>query len=290
MPGVAVVTGANSGIGKATAVRLAQDGYTVFAGARHDEGLEAITAFAEDLGLVGQVLPIRLDVADDESVEAAFAAIAETGPVLVLVNNAGISGSGTVEDTPIADYQAVFDTNVLGVIRCTQQVLPAMREAGYGRIVNISSASAILGPPVMSSYGASKFALEGLSESLQAEVAPFGIRVIVLRPGTIMTPIWGKSDPPPSGTAYDAATTHLMTVLMHNLTKSGVKAAVVGDVIGDAVAADDPSFRYLVGDADVHATMRAEHTDEELLGVYALEGDEFRARYTELSGIDYWAE
>jgi NAD(P)-dependent dehydrogenase (short-subunit alcohol dehydrogenase family) len=283
-----VVTGANSGIGLAAALRLAADGYDVFAGARRAEGLEDIAAAAESAGL-DRVRPISLDVGDDESVAAAFGEILSVGPVAVLVNNAGISGGGTVEDTPIDTYQSMFDTNVLGVIRCTQQVLPGMREQRDGRIVNVSSASAIMGPPAMSAYALTKFALEGLSESLQTEVAPFGIRVVVLRPGTITTPIWAKASPLSPDSPYADTHEFLMQVITHNLTTSGVGPEAVADVIGDAVADDAPSFRHLVGDADILARMRERHHDDDLFGAFFLEPDEFRDRYREMTGVDYWA-
>ena len=217
----AVVTGANSGIGLATSLRLARDGFEVWAGARSDAGLAAIEQAASDAGL-DAVRAVQVDVTDDRSVEVAFATIQADGPVDVLVNNAGITGAGSVEETPIGTYQAMFDTNVLGVVRCIQQVLPGMREAASGRIVNISSSSAIQSPPLMAPYATTKMAVEGISESLQAEVAPYGIRVIAIQAGTILTPIWGKNPPPPEDTPYTAARDFLLKVLMHQLTTSGV--------------------------------------------------------------------
>jgi NAD(P)-dependent dehydrogenase (short-subunit alcohol dehydrogenase family) len=207
----------------------------------------------------------------------------------VLVNNAGITGAGSLEETDIATFQAMFDTNVLGVVRCTQQVLPAMREAGAGTIVNISSSSAIISPPLMGAYASTKRAVESLSESLLAEVAPFGIRVVVVQAGTILTPIWGKSEAPPADTAYPRARDFLLQVLTHQLTNSGVPADAVADAIADAVSADAPPLRHVVGDAEVLAAMRRRHPDDDLFGAYALDGDELRDRYRELSGIDYWA-
>ena len=200
MAATAVVTGANSGIGLATALRLAADGYRVVASSRRPEGLEVIESAAAAAGVTA-LRPVLLDVTDDDSVAAAFSSILGDGPVDVLVNNAGITGSGSVEETSTSTYQAMFDTNVLGTVRCAQQVLPGMRAAGAGRIVNISSSSAILSPPLMGPYASTKLAVEGLSESLQSEVAPFGIRVVVIQAGTILTPNWGKADPPPEATA-----------------------------------------------------------------------------------------
>lgn len=288
MADIAVVTGANSGIGLATALRLAGDGYEVFAGTRGEAGIEAIEQAATAAGADG-VHAVQLDVTDDASVEAAFGRVLAAGPVAVLVNNAGISGAGTVERTPIAEFQANFDTNVLGTIRCIQHVLPGMRDAGGGRIVNISSATAVLSQPLLGAYGLTKHAVEGLSESLQAEVAPFGVRVIVVRPGTILTPIWGKAgllDPDPD---YAAAQDILMAVVTHNLSRSGVPPEAVAEVIAAAIADDDPAFRHDVGDIDVvhraHANLDG---GDGLYDLHALEGDDFRQRYAEVTGIDYW--
>ena len=280
----AVVTGANSGIGLATALRLAADGYDVWAGARSDNGLAAV----EEAAGSHLVRPVRLDVTDDDSVAAAFAAVLAEGPVDVLVNNAGITGAGSVEETPVDVYQSMFDTNVLGTVRCTQQVLPGMRTARSGYVVNISSSSALLSPPLMAPYASTKRAVESISESLQSEVAEYGVRVVLIEAGTILTPIWGKSETPPEDTAYPRARDLLLSVLMHNLTTSGVPAETVADAIAGSVADPAPPFRRLVGDADVLAGMRARHTDEEVLGVYFLEPDELRARYAELAGVDYW--
>jgi NAD(P)-dependent dehydrogenase (short-subunit alcohol dehydrogenase family) len=284
----AVVTGANSGIGLATALRLATDGYDVFAGARRAEGMADIEAAAADRGL-DNLHAVSIDVTDDASLNGAFSTILADGPVAVLVNNAGITGAGSVEETDIATFERMFDTNVLGVVRCTQHVLPGMRAARRGRIVNISSSSAITSPPFMSAYASTKFAIEAISESLQSEVAPFGIRVIAVRAGTILTPIWGKAEALPAETAYPQARDFLMQVLTHNLTKSGVGPEVVADAIAAAVEDEAPALRHLVGDAEVLAGMRERHTDEELFGVYFLDGDAFRDRYRTLSGTDYWS-
>ena len=283
----AVVTGANSGIGLATTLRLAGDGFEVLAGARRAEGLDDIAAAAEAAGVSG-VVPVTLDVTDDDSVAEAFGAALARGPVDVLVNNAGITGAGSVEETPVATFQAMFETNVAGVVRCTQQVLPTMRQLGAGRIVNISSSSAILSPPLMAAYASTKRAVESISESLQAEVAPFGIRVIVVQAGTIHTPIWGKAESPGEDTAYPEARTFLMEVLTHSLMTTGVPPETVAAAIAEAVEHDEPSLRHVVGDAHVLAGMRDRHHDDDLFGVYFLDGEEFRIRYRELSGVDYW--
>lgn len=286
MRGRAIVTGANSGIGLATALRLARDGYEVFAGARRDDALGDIAAAADAAGLEG-IRPTRIDVNDDASVADAIGAIADDGPIAVLVNNAGITGAGSVEETPVEAWRAMWETNVAGVVRCTQAVLPSMRAARAGRIVNISSSSAITSPPLMAPYASTKFAVEALSESLQAEVAPYGIRVIAVRAGTILTPIWGKSEVPAEDTAYPAARDFLLKVLSHQLTSSGVAPDVVADAIADAVEAEAPPIRTMVGDATVLHDLKERHGDD-LFEVYFLDDEAFRVRYAEMSGIAYW--
>lgn len=283
----AVVTGANSGIGLATALRLGRDGYEVWAGSRSEAGLAAIEEAAAAAGL-DTVRPVQMDVTDDGSLAAAFAVIQADGPVDVLVNNAGITGAGSVEETPIATYQAMFDTNVLGTVRCVQHVLPGMRSARRGRIVNISSSSAIQSPPLMAPYATTKMAVEGISESLQAEVAPYGIRVIAIQAGTILTPIWGKNEAPSEDTAYPEARDFLLKVLSHQLMNTGVPADAVADVIADAVEADSPPLRHLVGDAEHLAALNDRHGDA-VIDAFFLQGEDFRQLYTELSGRDYWA-
>jgi NAD(P)-dependent dehydrogenase (short-subunit alcohol dehydrogenase family) len=282
----AIVTGANSGIGLATALRLAADGYEVFAGARRPEALADIAAAAEAAGTDG-IIPTLLDVNDDASVADAIGAIAADGPIAALVNNAGITGAGSVEETPVEVWRAMWETNVGGVVRCTQAVLPSMREARAGRIVNISSSSAITSPPLMAPYASTKFAVEALSESLQGEVAPYGIRVIAIRAGTILTPIWGKSEVPAEDTAYPAARDFLLKVLSHQLTSSGVTAEVVADAIAGAIEAEAPPIRTLVGDATVMHDLKERHGDDQF-EAYFLDDEAFRVRYAEMSGIAYW--
>ena len=182
-PGVAVsravlVTGCSSGIGRATAERLAAAGWNVYASARRIEAVE---------GLAG-CRPIQLDVTDDGSMRAAVERIVrEEGAVGALVNNAGYSQSGAVEEVPLADARRQFETNVFGLARLTQLVLPGMREQGWGRIVNVSSMGGRLTFPGGGWYHASKHAVEALSDALRFEVAGFGIDVVVIQPGLIRT-------------------------------------------------------------------------------------------------------
>ncbi len=177
---VALVTGASSGIGDATARRLAQSGYTVYAAARRAGRMDAL----QEQG----IRTAALDVTDDASMVALTGKIiAETGRIDVLVNNAGYGSYGALEDVPIAEARRQFDVNIFGMARLTQLVLPHMRGQRDGYIVNISSVGGEMWEPLGSWYHATKFAVEGLSDSLRAEVSCFGIKVVVIEPGAIRT-------------------------------------------------------------------------------------------------------
>lgn len=175
-----LVTGCSSGIGRATAERLARSGWTVYASARR---LEAIAPLEE----AGCRL-LRLDVTDDDSMQAAVEEVERAeGAVGVLVNNAGYSQSGAVESVPLDEARRQFETNVFGLARLTQLALPGMRQQGWGRVVNVSSMGGRLTFPGGGWYHASKHAVEALSDALRFEVQGFGIDVVVIQPGLIRT-------------------------------------------------------------------------------------------------------
>ena len=183
MPNVSkavLITGCSTGIGRATAERLVRGGHTVYATARR---LEAI----EDLKAAG-ARTLTLDVNSEESMQVAVAAVEEAeGAVGALVNNAGYSQSGAVEGIPLDSLRSQFETNVFGLVRMCQLVLPAMRRQGYGRIVNVSSMGGKLTFPGGGAYHATKHAVEALSDALRFEVAGFGVAVSIIEPGLIKT-------------------------------------------------------------------------------------------------------
>lgn len=175
-----LITGCSSGIGRATALRLATGGWTVYASARR---VEAIA----DLADAGCRL-LALDVTDEASMVAAVAQVErEAGAVGVLINNAGYSQSGAIETVPLDAVRRQFETNVFGLVRLTQLVLPAMRAQGWGKIVNLGSMGGRLTFPGGGHYHATKYALEALSDALRFEVAGFGIDVVLVEPGLITT-------------------------------------------------------------------------------------------------------
>ncbi|HXW17229.1 MAG TPA: SDR family oxidoreductase [Candidatus Acidoferrales bacterium] len=183
-----LVTGGTDGLGRATSLLLASEGYRVFAGGRNAHRRAALDVEANDRNL--PLATLELDVTDDESVNRAVAEIEQqAGPVEILINNAGIAIGAVVEEISLADLRKQFDTNYFAIVRLSQRVLPAMRERRRGRIINMSSVAGLLGSPVMGPYSSSKHALEGLSDSMRFELIPFGIHVILIEPGFIPTNI-----------------------------------------------------------------------------------------------------
>ncbi len=181
---VAIVTGASSGIGAATARALHGAGYVVYAAARRTERMA-------DLDAAG-IRTMAMDVTVEESMTSGVErALREAGRIDVLVNNAGYGSYGSLEDVPLSEARRQFEVNVFGAARLAQLVLPTMRAQGSGRIVNISSIGGKMYEPLGDWYHATKFALEGLSDSLRVELRPFGIDVVVVEPGAIRTE-WGR--------------------------------------------------------------------------------------------------
>ena len=189
---VSVVTGANSGIGRATALHLAESGHHVYGTVRSVGRAGKLLDAAEERG-VGIEL-VELDIASDSSVRDGFAQIVEqAGRVDHLVNNAGVGGNGVVEESTPERLLDVMNIDLCGAIRCLQAVLPGMRERGSGTIVNVTSIAGRLAAIAQAPYVAAKWALEGVSEELAIEVAPFGVRIAIIEPGVTKSSIFGKN-------------------------------------------------------------------------------------------------
>jgi NAD(P)-dependent dehydrogenase (short-subunit alcohol dehydrogenase family) len=183
-----LITGATDGLGKATALLLAERGYRVFAAGRSAEKRAQLDALARERKLPLETL--ELNVEDDASVQRGVAGVlAKGGAIDVLINNAGVNFTATVEDLTMEDWRRQFETNVFGVLRVTKAVLPQMRERRRGRILMMSSVSGFLTPPTQGAYSGSKHALEGISNALRLEMYPFGIEVVLIQPGYIVTGI-----------------------------------------------------------------------------------------------------
>jgi NAD(P)-dependent dehydrogenase (short-subunit alcohol dehydrogenase family) len=272
-PQVAVVTGANSGIGRATALHLAQQGYRVFGTVRSLDKAGKLQARANELGISVEL--IEMDVADDASVQGGFADIFRaTNRVDVLVNNAGIGGNGVVEESTSQMYHDAFNVNVVGAIRCTQQVLPNMRERKSGTIVNITSVVGKFAAIAQAPYVASKWAFEGVSEELAQEVAPFGIRVVIIEPGVTKSSIFAKNiDAPNQSGAYDAHYRRMFAFYAAGITNA-TPAEEVGALIHHAITTDAPQLRYACSWAGPEIVAgRAKQSDSDWVAMATSEHD-----------------
>jgi len=242
---VALVTGASSGIGAATVRSLRERGYLVYGAARRVSRLTALEAEG--------MRALAIDVTDDAAMSGGVERVLqETGRIDVLVNNAGFGAYGALEDVPMEDGRRQFDVNLFGPARLIQLVLPTMRAQKSGTIVNVSSIGGKIYGPLGSWYHATKFALEGLSDALRLELAPFGIRVVIVEPGAIRTEwntIARENLIETSGdTAYAAIAHRVRDVLARaDAAEHGSDPRVVAEAIGTAVTARIPRARYAVG-------------------------------------------
>lgn len=235
---VTLVTGASSGIGREIAQLLAQRGARVFGTARNPKSASPVPG----------VEFVRMDVTDDASVSEAIQGIVQkAGPIEVLVNNAGYGLIGALEETTLQEARDQFETNFFGVLRVTNAVLARMRQAGYGRIVNISSVVGFIPAPFMGMYTASKHAVEGYTETLDHEVRQFGVRAVLIQPSYTKSNI--SQNEKTAQTHLDAYAVHRQR--MHELVGKGVKQGdepqLVAEAVWRAVAAKSPRLRYPVG-------------------------------------------
>jgi NAD(P)-dependent dehydrogenase (short-subunit alcohol dehydrogenase family) len=259
-----LITGCSTGIGRATAEELTHQGYEVVATSRELDGMDGLHADRK----------FALDVTDQSSIDAV---VAQAGPIDVLVNNAGISVWGPIETVPVPLVEKLFDTNVFGVVRMTQAVLPQMRERGRGAIVNISSAAGrTCGSPFLGWYGMTKHAIETMSEALRVEVGHLGIRVILLEPGAVDTNfpasrVTAGVDAAPYDTLFESFTQGIS-----EMRSTVYPPSAVAEIIAEALTEDRPKLRWY-GSPDAEAIISSR------LGVA---DDVLEARMRERLGID----
>lgn len=238
-----LVTGASAGIGRATAIHLAQNGYRVYGAARRMEKLQELKAYG--------IKPIALDVSDDENMISCFHHIfSEAGSIDILVNCAGLGSYGALEDVPIAEAKNQLEINLFGTARLIQLVLPGMRKNKFGKIVTISSIGGKVGLPMGSWYHASKFAIEGLSDCLRNEVRQFGVDVIVIEPGgtkSEMTGIGAADMMRVSGKTVYSGLAKGLEKMYADMTKSAVEPLVIAKLIRKGIEAKNPRTRYVGG-------------------------------------------
>jgi NAD(P)-dependent dehydrogenase (short-subunit alcohol dehydrogenase family) len=235
---VALVTGASSGIGKETALALVAAGFNVVGTSRDTSRVTPLDG----------VTFLGLDVASDASVAAAVQEVSERfGRIDVLVNNAGVGSMGAAEETSVAQAQAVFDTNVFGVMRMVNEVLPHMRAQRRGRIINISSVLGFLPQPYMAAYAASKHAIEGYTESLDHEVRDHGVRALIVEPAYTRTGFEANSAKPDTPLHAYAKQRQTVDRVMAEAVRGGDAPAVVAQAIVAAATDPKPKPRYTAG-------------------------------------------
>jgi len=235
---VFIVTGATRGLGRALAEEMTRRGNRVYgAGRSWPEDREELT-----------FRPLIMDVHDDASVsKAAACVLEEAGRIDVLANNAGISLSGPVEETPLENARSVFETNYFGAVRMIRAVLPAMRSQGTGTLVNVGSAAGRIGIPFQAHYAASKFAMEGLTEALRHELQPFGIRLLLIEPGDVRTTIWERSEHViPEGSPYAGALSRFHEAKKKEMGDAADPPGKVAREIADIVDSSSGRLRHPV--------------------------------------------
>jgi NAD(P)-dependent dehydrogenase (short-subunit alcohol dehydrogenase family) len=265
---VAVVTGSSSGIGLAASLALAKNGYLTYATMRNLAKQDSIQSVAEKEHL--PVRTVQLDVTDENSVKNAIQSIlSESGRIDLLVNNAGYGMTGAFEDIGMDEIKSLYETNVFGVIRVTQAVLPIMRKQGSGRIINISSGAGRIGYPGGSAYVSSKFALEGLSESMAFEVEQFGIKTVLVEPGFIRTNfaeniVTAKKAQDPNSPYSQTMMQMKSSSHRRRMIENAPDADLVASVIVEAATAKEPNLRYLAGkDVQQMVAAKKSMSDEE---------------------------
>ena len=239
---VVLITGCSTGIGLATATQFSNEDYQVIATARNPESSEELV----ELGKKDNVLLKELDVCDQVSVDKLFDELNDFD-VDILVNNAGVGGSGSVENAGIEFAKILMETNYFGALRMIKKVIPSMRIKKSGAIINVSSQAGRRPFALMSHYCATKYALNGLSESMAHELARFNIRVTLIEPGTVITPIFGKGNSIPEDEEnYSIFQGRMIRQVTKGLTELGCGPEVIAKCMVDFVTTEDPKLHYLL--------------------------------------------
>lgn len=274
-----LITGANSGFGLLAARKFAEAGHTVHAGFRSESRAGDLHALALELP---SVHPVRLDVTDQSLINGAIAEARKAGPIDVLVNNAGFEVSCPVDSLSDDVLQRQFDTNVFGVVRMIRAVAPEMRERKQGTIVNLSSIVGWLTVPYGAAYAATKHAVEALSEGLWFELAPFGIRVVVVEPGVFPTSFHSNVVTAPDfneGSPHWANAERYRGAMRPSMDGSKSDPQEVADLVFEAATTVAPKFRYAAG-ADARAFIPA---------YKSMEFEAFREALLTRAGLADWA-
>ena len=266
-----LITGTSTGIGLATALVLGRAGHNVYATMRNPARAPELATTAAQ-----EKLPIKvsaMDVDSDSSVQASIAEIQKaTGHIDVLVNNAGVERNGSIEELPLSDFRLVMETNYFGPLRCIKALLPDMRQRKSGCIINVTSVAGKIANSPLAPYAASKFALEALSEALAQEMKSFGVRVAVVEPGIIETPMAKRIQEPLTGSPYSqqARFAHLFAASL----KNPVPPSLVAEKIREIIESGTQQLRHPVGpDAVPLLEWRKSLTDEQWIDLHGADDD-----------------
>ena len=266
-----IVTGANSGIGRSTAITLAKNDYTVFATMRSLERGEKLREMAQELNLV--IKEVELDVSDTDSVNQGINEILEqTDQIDVLINNAGVGSNAVIEDVDIESDKSVFETNFWGVVRCIQAVLPTMRQQKSGHIIQVSSIAGRLGLPAQPIYSASKWALEGLSENLAHDLSSFGVKVSIIEPGVTRTAILGKNNTVPENDDFENIYARMLDMYMQGI-EANIRPETVSETILQCLESSSKQLRWPVAwgaETMINARHDGSVSDEEWVKIGSL--------------------
>ncbi len=285
---VILITGSSTGIGQEAAITLARRGHTIYASCRNPAAATDLQARVEAESLPVKIL--ALDLLDPTSVKNCIASVIDAeGRLDVLVSNAGVGGGRALEETPLEEIREVYETNVFGALSVMQAVIPHFRERRSGRLVNVTSLAAVNVFGCHGTYSSSKAAMEAMCTALSQELAYFDIKVSMVEPGCIMTPMWEKGSMPPEDSAYSESFQRLMKFGEFGLGRAA-STGDCADAIVDAVESDQPKFRYPVG-PDAEDFFRAYWEladDEEWRRIALLDNEAYAERMAELMGIDYY--
>ena len=266
-----IVTGANSGIGRSTAITLAKNDYTVFATMRSLERGEKLREIAHQLNL--EIKEVELDVSDTDSVNQGINGILDqTDQIDVLINNAGVGSNAVIEDVDIESDKSVFETNFWGVVRCIQAVLPTMRQQKSGHIIQVSSIAGRVGLPAQPIYSASKWALEGLSENLAHDLSSFGVRVSIIEPGVTRTAILGKNNTVPQNDDFENIYGRMLDMYMQGI-EANIRPEAVSETILQCLESSSHQLRWPVAwgaETMVNARHDGSVSDEEWVEIGSL--------------------
>jgi len=279
-----LITGTSTGIGLATALALGRAGHKVYATMRNPSRAPELGETAKQ-----ENLPIKISVMDvdsDSSVKTAIADIQkDAGPIDVLVNNAGVERNGSVEELALADFRAVMETNYFGALRCIQALLTQMRQRKSGCIINVTSVAGRIATSPLAPYTASKFALEALSDALAQEMKTFNVRVAIVEPGIIDTPMARELEDPPDGSLYiqKRCFVYLFVAALRNLAS----LSLVGQKVLEIIESGTWQLRHPVGpDAVPFLKWRDSMTDEEWVALHAADDETWYQRMEHDFGME----